>query len=359
MSYKRLLIIDDSEIDRVTLKNILSKDFDIVEADNGYFGLEVILSGTPHIDGVLLDIFMPVLDGFNVLRLMKENGIENLPVILVTANATKPNVEKAIFYKVTDFIIKPFNAKTILERLRPMFQIDKSSSIIIPRHTFSENDIAETNTYITKLQKLYEEYLKNNNADDGHYVRTAGITEILLTEYASSEENCELDSSHIGIISKAVYFMDIGYMLVPDDYVKHKNNSTGARAVYESHTVSGAGIVRLNSSPSCQYFVRVCSDICMHHHERYDGRGYPHGMNGQDNAVYVQICTIAARFDELFSKRKEINDYQFDFIIKEMKSASGAFNPRLLAMLSECQFSIISYYKKYSNGKRGQGIGGR
>lgn len=348
MKQKRLLLVDDSEIDRGILKNIIQNDFDIVEADNGYAALEIIFSGRPKIDGVLLDIFMPVLDGFNVLRLMKEKKVENLPVILVTANATKPNVEKALLYKVTDFITKPFDANGIAERLRALFNVEASETVVIPKHTFSENDITETNTYITKLKKIYTEYLRNSDKDDERYVRTAALTEIILGEHSTEDKSFDLDNIHMSMVGKAAYFIDIGHMVVPDSVLSSKNKRMADtdKAVYYNHTVAGAEIVWLNHSPSCQYFVKICGDMCMHHHERNDGRGFPHGLNGQDNSIYAQAAGAAYRFDKIFTKHVEMSDYRFDFTLKEMAVDSGEFSPYMLSLIERCRTTILSYYRK-------------
>ncbi len=348
MKQKRLLLVDDSEIDRGILRNILQNDFDIIETDNGYAALEIIFSGKPRIDGVLLDIFMPVLDGFNVLRLMKESKIENLPVILVTANATKPNVEKAIFYKVTDFITKPFNANAIAERLRALFSVEETTKeVVIPEQTFSDNDVAETNTYISKLKKIYVEYLKNNNMSDEHYLNVSALTEIMLTVCAAEDKTFDIDISHISMAAKAAYFLDIGCMVVPDALIASKGrDAQGGRDIYKSHTVAGAELVWLNHSPACRYFVKMCGDICMHHHERNDGRGYPHKLSGKDNSIYAQIAAAANKFDSIFSKHTEVNDFRFDFTLKEMSSDSGEFSPFILTLLDNSRLSILDYYKK-------------
>ncbi len=354
MKQKRLLLVDDSEIDRGILKNIIEKDFNIVEADNGYAALEIILSGRPKIDGVLLDIFMPVLDGFNVLRLMQENKVENLPVILVTANATKPNVEKALFYKITDFITKPFDAKGIAERLRTLFNVEATETVVIPKHTFSENDIAETNTYITKLKKIYNEYLRNSDKDDERYVRTSALVEIILGEHAAEDKNFDMDNIHLSMVGKAAYFIDIGNLVVPDDILSKRSKrmdddkrlSDTERAVYHNHTVAGAEIVWLNHSPSCQYFVKICGDMCMHHHERNDGRGFPHQLNGQENSIYAQVAGAAYKFDKIFTKHIDMSDYRFDFTLKEMAVDSGEFSPYVLSLFERCRIAILSYYRK-------------
>lgn len=138
---KKLLIVDDSEIDREILKNILGDEFQIIEAYNGYDGLEIILKREGHLDGILLDVSMPVLDGFSVLRVMRENNIKYIPVFLITAEATKDNVVRAAEYNVSEFIVKPFERDKVLKRI--YYKLG-----IVSNQELAEKDIEEINTYI-------------------------------------------------------------------------------------------------------------------------------------------------------------------------------------------------------------------
>lgn len=123
MGYKKLLIVDDSEIDRKILKNILDIDFLVFEAENGYKGLEMMMEKHKELDGILLDIHMPVLDGFHVLELMREKALYDIPVIIITAESTEKNLMKTVNYNIRDFICKPFEPEVIRNRLRALFLI--------------------------------------------------------------------------------------------------------------------------------------------------------------------------------------------------------------------------------------------
>ena len=123
MEYKKLLIIDDSEIDREILKNILKFDFYIYEAENGYKGLEMTIDKHKELDYVLLDLHMPILDGFHVLEIMKEKKLLDIPVIIITAESTGENLQKTVPYCIRDFICKPFEPDAIRNRLRTMYHI--------------------------------------------------------------------------------------------------------------------------------------------------------------------------------------------------------------------------------------------
>lgn len=335
---KTLLIIDDSEIDREVLKNILCNEFDILEADSGYSALEIILKNTENIDAVLLDVSMPVLDGFGVLRIMKENNIKNLPVFLITAEATRDNVEKATQFNISEFIKKPFEREDILKRLRTKLGV-------VSNYNLTEKDIEETHRYISDLETVYNRYLVNFGEDSGHYMRITDLMKILLIEYSVTANKPELDKTHIEIISKAGYFCDIGNMVISDKLLKTGKPEETDRDSYQSHTILGADIIRLNYSKRCRYFVQICADICMHHHERYDGKGFPHKIIGDNNLIYTQICRLVDRFDNLFFRFNERNNLQFDFVVKELAQDKGAVSDEVLSYLISCKSDIVNYYQ--------------
>lgn len=344
---KRLLIVDDSEIDRTILSNILSKCFEVLEAENGYAALELITKNKVKIDGVLLDISMPVLNGFDVLSVLCENHVD-IPIVLVTAEATADNVRRAAKFDVAGFISKPFNSQVILEKLGSIFEIDRApASLKIREENLRKTKAYEVDDYISKLSLIYRSYLRNIGLDDSHCCRVSMLMEILLLEYSRFHDT-DLDQADIKMVSKAAYFYDIGLMGFPKELAV--NLDTAAKTNYQlyvTHTTMGADIVSLNNSDYCKAFVEVCSDICMHHHERFDGLGFPHGLRGEDTSVYTQLCGLAIRFDKFFIRRKKYNDIQFDFIINELKIDGGAFAPELINLLSACKGQIIDYYKTW------------
>lgn len=116
---KKILIVDDSEADRTALKTILHEDFKVLEANSGFSALEIMAARKSELDAVLLDVSMPVMDGFAVLQNMKDKKLNNLHVFMVTSEATKENVKKAVqFYNIADFIKKPYERDDVLQRVR-------------------------------------------------------------------------------------------------------------------------------------------------------------------------------------------------------------------------------------------------
>lgn len=343
INFKKLLIVDDSEIDREILKNILCDEFDIIEMDNGYSALEVILHENENLDAILLDLSMPVLDGFDVLRLMNDNNVDNLPIFLITSEATKSNVEKAANYNISEFIRKPFDGNEILKRLRSKLNMNVTGNKKpIPNPILTSLDIMEINKYIEKLNSIYQNYLKNFDGKQQHYMRVSDIMSVLLKQY--SEQTKKLDEESIEIISKAAYFYDIGNMAVPNEIVLASSRNEADEKVYQNHTILGSDIIQLNHSPNCRFFVQVCSDICMHHHERYDGKGYPHKLIGNNNSVYTQMCRIANEFDTIFFKYAKRSEWQFDFIMNEHIQGKGIVSEAICTLFMNCKSPIIDYY---------------
>lgn len=336
---KKLLIVDDSEIDREVLKNILDEEFEIVEAENGYAALEVVLKQRVHFDAILLDVSMPVLDGFSVLRLMQESGHGVVPVFMITAEATKENVEKAMLHGVAEFIRKPFDRDEILKRI-------KAKLGMVTKRELTEADLGLTKKYIADLEAIYGKYLKNVGKDSGHYERMTAVMKILLNKYAAVYlDGMELDQMKIEIISKAAYFCDIGEMVcanVPG--FRGGNKERTETEMVQGHTIAGSELIRLNYEECCQFFVQVCADMCVHHHERYDGTGFPHRILGKNNSVYTQMCGLADRFDTLFFKYRECNEMQFDFVVSELVQDRGAVSREVFALLEDSKQNLVEFY---------------
>lgn len=335
---KKLLIVDDSEIDRAVLTSILKGSFDILEADNGYSAMEVLQQEYNALSAVLLDVSMPVLDGFSVLRLMKDNKMDRIPVFLITAEATKDNVQKAMQFNVVEFIRKPFDREEILKRLK----IKLGYNAYYNLRDITSNDIVEMKEYISRLESIYKSYLSNFGRDFGHYRRMAGLMKILLAKYNVRKE-LKLEGEIMEIISGAAAFCDIGFMIVPNKFNVSEIDGMDDE-LYQSHTKQGARIIRLNTSKQCEFFVHICADMCLHHHQKYDGSGFPDRIFKNDNSAYTQMCRIVDLFDGLFYKYREHNELQFEFVMSELAHDRAGVSPEIFSMFSECKFNVVMYY---------------
>ena len=339
---KQLLIVDDTEIDRIILKSILCRDFDIVEANSGNMAFDYITKQGDRLDAILLDIAMPHIDGFDVLRFIADKQMTHIPVFLVTAEPTRDNVERALQYNIADFIGKPFDREDVLRRLR-------SRLGVIPEYDLKNEDLKETWAYIADLESVYKTYLTNNGKDDTHYKIMSDLMRILLVNYNKTSRELRMNNDAVELVSKAAYFCDIGEMLIPDRRLQlmAAGGQGGFQDLQRTHPMMGSNLVRLNRAHSCAYFVEVCASICLHHHERFDGKGYPDGIVGKNNSVFCQLCRLVDEFDEMRSKFFGDKARPVKFVVKRLSGEGGAMvDDMLLALLEDCEPQIVDYFMK-------------
>lgn len=337
---KRLLVVDDSEIDRIILKSMLANEFTIQEATNGSMAIEFITRISDQLDAVLLDISMPHITGFDVLQFMRDKGMNDLPVFLITSEPTRENVERALMYNVEEFICKPFFREDVLRRLH-------SRLGVIPEFDPQKEDMTETKAFISSLQDVYQHYLVNFGKKDDRYLVMEDLMRILLTRYSRTKQGKGLDNTRIDLISKAAYFCDIGEMLIPDKRMQLMEGQTTLTETQHSHTVLGANLVRLNQARSCAYFVEICSGMCLHHHERYDGKGYPDGIRGKNNSIFNQLCRLVDDFEEKRSKFYGNSTRPVKFIIKRLLTDDpGMVSKEVLDLLEDCEPNILDYFSR-------------
>ena len=337
---KQLLIVDDTEIDRIILKSILCRDFDIVEANSGNMAFDYITKQGDRLDAILLDIAMPHIDGFDVLRFIADKQMTHIPVFLVTAEPTRDNVERALQYNIAEFIGKPFDREDVLRRLR-------SRLGVIPEYDLKNEDLKETWAYIADLESVYKTYLTNNGKDDTHYKIMSDLMRILLVNYNKTSRELRMNNDAVELVSKAAYFCDIGEMMIPDKRFQQMGGYLQGQDMQQNHTILGASLIRLNRAPSCEYFVEICSSMCLHHHERYDGQGYPDGLTGENNSIYNQMCRIVDEFEEMRSKFYGEKSKPVKPVLKRLLNDDGGMvSPKVYSLLEDCEPQIVDYFMK-------------
>ncbi len=331
---KRILIVDDSEIDREVLRNMLDGEFEVSEANNGYSALDIILEKGERFDAVLLDVSMPFFDGISVLRVLRENNLQDVQIFMITVEATKENIEKASQYNIAEFIKKPFDRDEVLKRLKAKLGVDAKVSL-------TREDIYEIRRYISDLEFVYERYLSLSGKDKKKDVRREYLMKIMLEKASQKRMKVESDDFQIEMICKAAYLCNIGEMLI-----QNISAHTGSKEDdhYKQHTVMGADLLRLNYSKHCRRFVDICAEICLHHHERLDGKGYPHGSHGDNISIYAQICGLLEKFDGLFYGYSKHGTVQFDFVMNQLNEDTGLVSDKVLLLLKECKDDILKYY---------------
>lgn len=338
---KRLLIVDDMEIDRIILKSILCRDFEILEANSGNAAFEYLTTRGDQIDAILLDIAMPHIDGFDVLRFIADKKLTHIPVFLVTAEPTRANVERALQYNIAEFIGKPFDREDILRRLR-------SRLGVTPLFDLSNEDLKATWSYIADLEGLYKTCLSNFGRDDAQYKIRADLMRILLINYNKTTRELRMNNDAVELVSKAAYFCDIGEILIPDRRQQIMTaGQLNAPDLHQMHPMLGSNLIRLNRAKSCEYFVEICASMCMHHHERFDGKGYPDGIVGSNNSIFNQLCRLVDEFEQLRSKFFGDKARPVKFVIKRMTGDNDEMvEPKLYALLEDCEPQFVDYFMK-------------
>lgn len=335
---KRILIVDDSEIDRTVLRNMLSDEFEVIEADNGYSALDIILKRGEYFDAVLLDVSMPFVDGISVLRLLREHNLQDVQIFMITAEATKENIERASQYNIAEFIKKPFDRNDVLKRLKAKLRVPDKIRL-------SKVDMSETRRYISDLDFIYDRYLKASGADRKKDTRRSYFMRVLLRKASERKPELDLDEFKTEMICKAAYLCNIGNVMLPIMPDAHDPKDVNRKSEqYQQHTVMGNYLLKLNYSMHCRWFVDTCAEICLRHHERLDGKGFPHGSRNANNSLYAQICGLLENFEDLFSVFPEHNAAQFDHVIDQLSKDSGLVAYNVFLLLKDSKNEITRYY---------------
>lgn len=350
---RKILIVDDSAINRSILSDILNDKYTILEACDGIEAIQMIKKHNGDISLMLLDLVMPNMDGFEVLAAMnRSNWIEEIPVIMISAENSPTYVERAFELGVNDFIIRPFNVALVRRRV----------SNIILLYTKQKNLISLVS------QQVYEKEKNNNlminilshivefrNGESGlHILHVNTITEVLLKRLVQKTDRYNLSFDDIETIVTASSLHDIGKISVPDEILNKPGRLTPEEfEIVKGHSRAGADMLGKMTEYLNEPLVKTAYDICLYHHERYDGKGYPTGKSGDDIPVSAQVVSIADVYDALTSERCYKQAIPHKKAIEMINNGEcGCFNPLLLECLSDVSDMLEKELKINSFSKR-------
>ncbi|MFR8046146.1 MAG: diguanylate cyclase [Eggerthella lenta] len=328
------LIVDDSELNRSMLADILSDEYDIIEAENG---LEAISQFEKHqfdISLVLLDIVMPEMDGFEVLAIMSKNKwIERVPVIIISAESSSSYIDNAYDLGATEFISRPFDPKTVQRRASNTVMLYSKQNMLENMVTEQMLDKEKSNLIMVELLSHIVEF---RNGESGmHVLNIRSITKMLLTQLCRTSDRYASIRSKISLIANASSLHDIGKISVPEHILNNPGSlSADEWVVMKAHSMAGANILESTRYYPDEELVRVARDICRWHHERYDGGGYPDALVGEQIPIEAQVVALADVYDALTHKRvyKEAISHE-ESMRMILNGECGAFNPLLLQCL--------------------------
>ena len=337
----KILVVDDSEMNREILSSILGDEFDILEAANGKECISVIRKYGRDIALVLLDIVMPEMDGFEVLEFMnKHEWIDDIPVIMISSEDSAASVKKAYEMGVSDYINRPFDVEVVHRRVFNTIKLYAKQRRLIALIT---NQVYEKEKNNRILIEILSQIVEFRNGESGRHVLNVNIiTGILLEQLAQITDKYNISWSDRLIITTAASLHDIGKIGI-DEKILNKAGRLMPQEIekMKEHTVIGASILENMELFKDEELVKTAYQICRWHHERYDGRGYPDGLKGEEIPVSAQVVALADVYDALVSRRVYKKSYSHEEAMKMILGGEcGAFNPILLQCLTEAQDKI-------------------
>lgn len=289
----QILVVDDMEINRIILCELFKNDFNTLEADNGLKALEIIKEHKDTIAAILLDIIMPVMDGFQLMEILQKNGIlKKIPVILITADTFKENEIKGLTLGASDIIMKPFDPHIVKKRVENSIELYQYKNHLENMVIHQMKKLTETNNFIIDALSTVIEY---RNLESGQHIKRIRVfTKTLLNEVANEYPEYELTANTINTISSASAMHDIGKIAIPDSVLLKPGKLTDEEfEIMKTHTTKGCEILKAFHHMENKLYLKYCYEICRHHHERWNGKGYPDGLSGDEIPLCAQVVSIA------------------------------------------------------------------
>ncbi|MDE7221233.1 MAG: diguanylate cyclase [Oscillospiraceae bacterium] len=333
---QRILIADDSEMNRSILADMLGDEYDILEAENGAEAVGAIQKYRTEIDLVLLDIVMPEMDGFEVLTVMNRNNwIEDIPVIMISAETAPAHIERAYNLGVTDFITRPFNALVVHRRVVNTTLLYAKQKKLVG---MVADQIYEKERQNALMIDILSHIVEFRNGESGqHVLHIRTLTELFLQRLMLTTDAYQLSPMDINMISIASALHDVGKISIPGEILNKPGRFTDEEfAIMKNHTVIGADMMEAVPVRGSEPLIKVARDICRWHHERWDGRGYPDGLKGDAIPISAQIVALADVYDALTSARVYKPPFPHEKAVQMILNGEcGAFNPLLMEILEE------------------------
>ena len=344
MERQTILIVDDAEMNRMMLSDMLGDQYDYVEAADGREALR-ILEKNVSIDLILLDINMPEMNGFEVLEEMNRyHWIQEVPVIMITAEESVESMEHAYSLGVTDYIPRPFNVYIVRRRVENTLNLYVNQKRLM---RLVSDQIAEKEENNTLMVSILSNVVEIRNHESGDHIRNIRrITELLLHQLVQKTKAYHLSEEDIALIKTASSLHDIGKITIPEEILNKPGKLTKEEfEIMKTHSAAGAQILEQMKYGQDKPLYRYALEICRWHHERWDGHGYPDGLMGEEIPISAQIVAIADVYDALTSERCYKKAYDHTTAINMILNGEcGAFNPLLLECLTEtaAQLRIVT-----------------
>ena len=332
----KILVVDDSRFNRAVITSMLEKDYFLEEACNGKEALLILEDHAEEFALVLTDLVMPNMDGFDLLKAMKERGwLDFLPVIMISSDYTDDNINTAYSLGASELIQRPFNERVICHRIDDIIDLsgrqqELSNALV--------NEMIQENETNSAMISILSHIVETRNGESGSHVRNIRtITRMLLEELTKVSDRYAFSSEEKRLICTASSLHDIGKMTVPEEILNKPGRFTEEEfQIMKGHAMAGANMVdALRRGKNVNTLIQMTYEICRWHHERYDGKGYPDGLKGEEIPITAQIVSVADVYDALVSERcykpSHSPEQAFHMILD---GQCGTFNPLLMTCLS-------------------------
>ena len=346
-----LLVVDDVELNRLILRDLFDADYNVLEAEDGKAAVEIIDKYRESVSVVLLDMVMPVMDGLEVLEWMqKRDLLKTIPVVMITGEQDDDKLLHGYSMGISDLISKPFNPEITYRRVGNVVDLyaykrDLEERVDEQRREIEKQAerIKQSNIFLIDALGTTVEF---RSSDSGEHIKrirllTKNLLGALADEYGLTKDDFEA-------ISNASALHDIGKIAIPDAILLKPGPLTKEEfEIMKTHTLRGCEVLESLGDMQDKQYYNYCYEICRHHHEKWDGRGYPDGLKEDEISIWAQVTSLADVYDALTSKRVYKGAYSHDEAMRMILGGEcGAFNPKLL----ESMRRIEPIIRKWSDG---------
>ena len=354
---QQILIVDDSQINCEILAEILKDEYRILEAANGEECINLLKQYGTGIALLLLDINMPVMDGFEVLALMnRKHWIEDIPVIIISSENSASYVRRAYEMGASDYISRPFDVQVVHQRVSNTIKLYAKQRRLISLVTDQIREKEKNNQMMISILSQIVEF--RNSESGSHVLHINIITGMLLERLMQKTDQYHLQWSDQFLITTASALHDIGKIGIDEKILNKPGKLTKEEfEIMKTHTLICASMLKSIEMYQNEKLLQVAYQICRWHHERYDGKGYPDGLKGEEIPISAQVVAIADVYDALVGKRVYKKAFSHETAIHMILNGEcGAFNPLLLECLTDIQNRLKEETKSGFNKKENEGF---
>lgn len=347
-----VLVVDDSDMNRFLLSQILLDDYNVIEACDGVEATQIIQDHFKELSIVLLDIVMPRMDGFGVLEFMNANDlIQDLPVIMISSMDEDSAIRRCYELGISDYVRRPFSADVVGKRVYNIVRLYQRQRNL-QREIREQVEEREKNSRV--VTSIISHVVENRNGESGpHVIHVEQITEIILNRLTELTDMYKLSKEDKKQISLASALHDIGKIGIDEKILNKPRKLTEEEyEIMKTHTTIGAIMIHQVKMEEDDTLIQFAYEICRWHHEKWDGRGYPDGLKGNYIPISAQVVSIADVYDALVSERVYKKAYSHEKAIEMIINGEcGEFNPLLIQCLKDCSDRIQLVESKNSRNR--------